>query len=213
MKYTCMIDSTSLYWSWPHTPPPHTPNSPSAQPLYSRAVNTDRHNIYLFLCKIYIYMIEYTVYDRFYTAIREGYTLTELRLPRQNWNTLVNLPRQNFVPLTKKITDCSQVSETYIDLPRQFKDTRQCTEAELWLMLHPGSVFLLQIGGLYCSMSCKGTVSTIRDANRSQQEHCSEWKDPLTLRRRQNITGGEIKSKPGSLRRPAIRSLYHSAKL
>ena len=43
----------------------------------------------------------------------------KLRLPRQNRNTLVNLPRQILSHFFTRITDFSQVTETDIDLPRQ----------------------------------------------------------------------------------------------
>ena len=43
----------------------------------------------------------------------------KLRLPRQNRNTLVNLPRQILSHFLTRITDFSQVTETDIDLPRQ----------------------------------------------------------------------------------------------
>ena len=46
----------------------------------------------------------------------------ELRLPRQDWNALVNLPRQNFVTFsykTSRLFSSNLVSKTDIDLPRQ----------------------------------------------------------------------------------------------
>ena len=61
----------------------------------------------------------------------------ELRLPKQNWNNLVNLPRQNFVTFSYYNNRLfSSYRGRYQFTEVEFKDPRQSTEAEFWHMLH-----------------------------------------------------------------------------
>ena len=93
----------------------------------------------------------------------------ELRLSRQNWNTLVNLPRQSFVTFSYKNNRLfSSCRNMYWFTEAEFKDPRQCTEAEFWLMLHPVSSFNFRPVKSFSSEKTSGIFLETRHASLSK---------------------------------------------